>query len=109
MFYAAARVGVPVVPVALHGTGAVMGKGATDMASTGDPGRAPQRVYICIGAPLIPQRDGPEPERASELCGRTRAAVIAMHRMLVEAERQGSCATVARYCPKSCGSTARAQ
>ncbi len=96
LFYAAARVGVPVVPVAVHGTGAVMGKGAVDMASAHVPGRATQRVYVRVGAPLAPQNNGPEPRRASELRDRTRAAVIKMHRMLVEAEHQESCSTVAR-------------
>ncbi len=95
MFYAAVRAGVPVVPVALHGTGAVMGKGAADMASR-HADRTEQRVYMRIGTPLAAGRDGPEPRRASELCERTRAAVLSMYGMLVEAERQRSCATVAR-------------
>ena len=76
--------------MAVHGTGAVMGKGAADMASSHVSGRATHRVYVRIGPPLAPQDDGPEPGRASELCDRTRAAVIAMHRMLVEAEHQAS-------------------
>jgi 1-acyl-sn-glycerol-3-phosphate acyltransferase len=94
MFYAAVRAGVPVVPVALHGTGAVMGKGAADMASSRHHGGPWQRVYVRIGAPLTPRRDGPEPRRASELRQRTRAAVISMHEMLVERGR--SRATVVR-------------
>ncbi len=96
LFYAATRVGVPVVPVAVHGTGAVMGKGATDMASSRDPAGGGQRVYVRIGTPLAPEAEGPEPRRASALCERTRAVVIAMHRVLVEAEREGSGGAAAR-------------
>jgi 1-acyl-sn-glycerol-3-phosphate acyltransferase len=95
VFYAAVRAGVPVVPVALHGTGAAMSKGATDMASPRHPGSPGQRVYVRIGTPLAPPKDGPEPRRASELCERTRAAVISMHETLVEAELRRSCGTVA--------------
>ena len=86
LFYAAARVGVPVVPVALHGTGAVMGKGAADMTSSRGTHGDTQRVHVRIGVPLRPSLDGPESRRAAELRDRTRAAVIEMHRMLVEAE-----------------------
>jgi 1-acyl-sn-glycerol-3-phosphate acyltransferase len=87
IFYAAVRAGVPVVPVAVHGTGAVMGKGAADMASSPrDPGEPKQRVYVRIGIALAPGNDGPEPRRASELCERTRAAVLSMHSTLEEAE-----------------------
>ena len=95
MFYAAVRAGVPVVPVALHGTGAAMGKGAADMASPRDPGEPGQRVYVRIGTPLAPGNDGPEPRRASELCERTRDAVLSMHGILVETESQRSYTTVA--------------
>ena len=86
MFYAAVRAGVPVVPVAVHGTGAAMGKGAADMSSHRDPGEPGQRVYVRIGAPLVPGNDGLETRRAAELCERTRAAVLSMHGMLVHAD-----------------------
>jgi 1-acyl-sn-glycerol-3-phosphate acyltransferase len=95
MFHAAVRAGVPVVPVALHGTGAVMSKGAADMASPRDRAKTGQLVYVRIGTPLTPRTDAPEPKRASRLCERTRAAVIAMHETLVEADIQRSGATVA--------------
>lgn len=89
LFYAAVRAGVPVVPVALHGTGAVMAKGAAAIGSgRGGQGDA-RRVYVRIGEPLAPRQGGSEPKRASELRDRTRAAVMEMHRALVFAERQG--------------------
>jgi 1-acyl-sn-glycerol-3-phosphate acyltransferase len=89
LFYAAVRTGVPVVPVALHGTGAAMAKGAADLAS-GRAGRRDVRVYVRIGEPLAPRQSGSEAKRASDLCDRTRAAVMEMHRALVLAERPGS-------------------
>jgi 1-acyl-sn-glycerol-3-phosphate acyltransferase len=83
LFYAAVRAGVPVVPVALHGTGAAMAKGAADIGSQrGDT----RRVYLRIGEPLAPRPDGSESERASDLRDRTRAAVIEMQRALVNGE-----------------------
>jgi 1-acyl-sn-glycerol-3-phosphate acyltransferase len=87
IFYAAVRAGVPVVPVAVHGTGAVMGKGAADMASLQGVGGSGPRVYVRIGTPLAPGHGGPETRRASELCERTRATVLSMHSMLMEAAR----------------------
>jgi 1-acyl-sn-glycerol-3-phosphate acyltransferase len=90
LFYAAVRAGVPVVPVALHGTGAAMAKGAADLASARGGPRDARRVYVRIGEPLAPRPDGSEASRASDLCDRTRAAVMEMHRALVLAERSGS-------------------
>jgi 1-acyl-sn-glycerol-3-phosphate acyltransferase len=90
LFYAAVRAGAPVVPVALHGTGVVMAKGAADIASGRGGHRDARRVYVRIGEPLAPRQCGSEPERASDLRDRTRAAVMEMHRALVLAESQGS-------------------
>jgi 1-acyl-sn-glycerol-3-phosphate acyltransferase len=84
LFYAAVRAGVPVVPVALHGTGAAMAKGAPDIGR-----RETRRVYLRIGEPVAPKPDGSEPERASDLRDRTHAAVVDMHRAL-KAEHPGS-------------------
>jgi 1-acyl-sn-glycerol-3-phosphate acyltransferase len=89
LFYAAVRAGVPVVPVALHGTGAAMAKGAADLASAQGGQRDMRRVYVRIGEPLAPSQGGAEPERASDLRDRTRAAILEMHRGLVLVERRG--------------------
>jgi 1-acyl-sn-glycerol-3-phosphate acyltransferase len=89
LFYAAVRAGVPLVPVALHGTGAAMAKGAGDIGPRGGHSDA-RRVYLRIGEPLTARPDGSESERASDLRDRTRAAVVEMHRALVSAaEGQG--------------------
>jgi len=88
LFYAAVRAGVPVVPVALHGTGAAMAKGAADLAS-GRAGRRDVRVYVRIGEPLAPRQGGSEAKRASDLCDRTRAAVMEMHRALAKGDEHG--------------------
>jgi 1-acyl-sn-glycerol-3-phosphate acyltransferase len=77
LFYAAVRAGVPVVPVALHGTGTAMAKGAPDIGR-----REIRRVYLRIGEPVAPSADGSGPERASDLRDRTHAAVVDMHRAL---------------------------
>jgi 1-acyl-sn-glycerol-3-phosphate acyltransferase len=83
LFYAAVRAGVPVVPVALHGTGAAMAKGAGDIGPRGGKGDA-RRVYLRIGEPLAASPEGSESERAADLRDRTRAAVMAMHRALAD-------------------------
>jgi 1-acyl-sn-glycerol-3-phosphate acyltransferase len=90
LFYAAVRAGVPVVPVAVHGTGVVMAKGAADIASERGGQRDARRVYVRIGEPVAPRQGGSEPKRASDLRDRTHAAVIGMHRALVLAERGDS-------------------
>ena len=77
LFYAAVSAGVPVVPVALHGTGTAMAKGAPDIGR-----RETRRVYLRIGTPLAPMPEGSRAERASDLRDRTRAAVVDMHRAL---------------------------
>ena len=90
LFYAAVRAGVPVVPVALHGTGVAMAKGAADIESRRSDWRDPRRVYVRIGEPLAPRQDGSESTRAADLRDRTRSAVLAMHRALVATESAGS-------------------
>ena len=80
LFYAAVQVGVPVVPVALHGTGAAMAKGAPDIGR-----KETRRVYLRIGEPVAPKPAGSGPERASDLRDRTRAAVVDMNRALTAA------------------------
>ena len=84
LFYAAVRAGAPVVPVALHGTGVVMAKGAADLESARGGRRDVRRVYVRIGKPVVPRQGGSEPERASDLRDRTRAAVMEMHRALAD-------------------------
>jgi 1-acyl-sn-glycerol-3-phosphate acyltransferase len=81
LFYAAVRAGVPVVPVALHGTGAAMAKGAPDIGL-----RETRRVYVRIGEPVASRPDGSAAERASDLRDRTHAAVVEMHRALESIE-----------------------
>jgi 1-acyl-sn-glycerol-3-phosphate acyltransferase len=74
-FYAAVRADVPVVPVALEGTFALMGKHA---AETGDEREAERRVVrVRVGDPLRAKPDGDELERVSDLRDRTQAAVAA--------------------------------
>ena len=86
LFYAAVRAGVPVVPVALHGTGVAM----ADIESRRSGGRDARHVYVRIGEPLAPRQDGSESTRAEDLRDRTRSAVMEMHRALVAAESAGS-------------------
>ena len=85
VFLSAVRAGVPVVPVALHGTGAAMAKGASNIVSLRAGEAGGRRVYLRIGEPLQPRSDGSESERASDLRDRTRAAILEMHRALEEA------------------------
>lgn len=70
-FYAALRAGVPVVPVALEGTGKLMHKGALD---SGD-GSTMRLVRVRVGRPLVAKTDGRESHRVTELRERTHAAV----------------------------------
>lgn len=72
-FHAAVRAGKPVVPVALDGTGAVMGKGAVD---TGE-WRGFRRVVVMIGEPIEAPKEGRD--KVAVLRERTRAAVIDLH------------------------------
>jgi 1-acyl-sn-glycerol-3-phosphate acyltransferase len=76
-FYAAARVGVPVVPVAVEGTHRLMKKGAID---TGD-GRI-RTVRVVVGDPIRPLTDGSEEKRVTDLRERTHAAVVELHRSI---------------------------
>ncbi|UQA55820.1 lysophospholipid acyltransferase family protein [Polyangium aurulentum] len=69
-FYAAVRAGVPVVPVALEGTGHLMHKGALD---TGEGQR--RLVRVRVGKPIEPLREGREAARVADLRDRTHAAV----------------------------------
>ncbi len=69
-FYAAVRAGVPVVPVALEGTGHLMHKGALD---TGEGQR--RLVRVRMGKPIEPMREGKEAVRVADLRDRTHAAV----------------------------------
>jgi 1-acyl-sn-glycerol-3-phosphate acyltransferase len=81
LFHAAVRAGVAVVPVALHGTGAAMAKGAPDIGR-----REVRRVHVRVGRPLAPRPDGSRAQQASDLCERTRASVVDMHRDLASTE-----------------------
>jgi 1-acyl-sn-glycerol-3-phosphate acyltransferase len=72
-FYAAVRAGVPVVPVALEGTGNLMHKGALDM------GEGQRRlVRVRVGKPIEPLREGKEAAKVADLRVRTHAAVSNM-------------------------------
>lgn len=88
MFYAAVRAGVPVVPVALHGTGAAMAKGAADIARARGSEREARRVHLRIGAPLAPKSGGSKTERAADLRDRAQTAVVEMHRALASTEQR---------------------
>lgn len=81
LFHAAVRAGVPVVPVALHGTGAAMAKGAPDIGQ-----KDTRKVFLRVGKPLMPEPLGSRSERAASLCARTHAAVVDMHASLASAE-----------------------
>jgi len=70
-FYAAARAGVPVVPVALDGTHKLMHKGAFH---TGDG-----LVRVRVGEPIYPKKEGKEGARVNDLRERTHKAVLALH------------------------------
>jgi 1-acyl-sn-glycerol-3-phosphate acyltransferase len=74
-FYAAVRAGAPVVPVALEGTHRLMKKGAID---TGD-GTTVRDVFVRIGAPIHPRKEGREAQRVADLRDRTFAAVRELH------------------------------
>ena len=84
-FYSAVRADVRVVPVAVNGTGAVLAKGAPDMAPDVGRPQGPRRVRVHIGKPLAPKQDESESKCAADLRDRTRAAVVEMHRALAEA------------------------
>jgi 1-acyl-sn-glycerol-3-phosphate acyltransferase len=75
-FYAAARAGVPVVPVAIDGAHHLMRKGALD---TGD-GATMREVRVRVGAPIQPLPTGREGVRVNDLRERTFAAVLALHK-----------------------------
>ena len=85
LFHAAVRAGVPVVPVALHGTGAAMAKGAPDIGR-----KEIRRVYVRVGRPLVPKPHGSRPQRAEDLRARAHAAVVDMHGALASSRRQAS-------------------
>lgn len=75
-FYAAVRAGVPVVPVALEGTGRLMSKHAAD---TGHVEGQMRSVLVRIGEPIAPPPAGKEKERVVALRDATEAAVRRMH------------------------------
>jgi 1-acyl-sn-glycerol-3-phosphate acyltransferase len=77
-FYAAVRAGVSVVPVAIEGTHKLMRKGALD---TGDG--VLRTIFVRVGAPIAPPREGREAKRVNELRDRTFAAVSALHAELL--------------------------
>lgn len=69
-FYAAVRARVPVLPVALEGTGKLMHKGAID---SGDGSM--RLVRVRVGRPIEPKTEGRESQRVADLRDRTHAAV----------------------------------
>ena len=73
-FYAAVRAGAPVVPVALEGTHRLMKKGAFD---TGDGSM--RDVFVKVGAPIHPKKEGREGARVADLRDRTFAAIRELH------------------------------
>jgi 1-acyl-sn-glycerol-3-phosphate acyltransferase len=76
-FRAAVRARVPVVPVAIEGTFALMGKHAADTGSVAE--RERRLVRVRVGASLVPPAEGGEDERMAVLRERAREAVVAMH------------------------------
>ena len=83
VFHSAVRAGVPVVPVALHGTGAAMAKGASNIVAQRSSGAPSREVFLRLGEPLRARGDGSDWERAAELRDRARAAVVSLHEALV--------------------------
>jgi 1-acyl-sn-glycerol-3-phosphate acyltransferase len=76
-FYAAVRGGVPVVPVVLEGTHALMKKGAFD---TGDG--TERLVKVKVGKPIFPLSSGKESFAVNDLRTRTHAAMSDLLRSL---------------------------
>ena len=76
-FLAAARQGVPVVPIAIEGTHRLMRKGAFDL---GDG--AMRHVALRVGAPILARSEGSEAARVDDLRERTRAAILELHRSI---------------------------
>jgi 1-acyl-sn-glycerol-3-phosphate acyltransferase len=85
VFHSAVRAGVPVVPVALYGTGAAMAKGASNIVEQHVSGAGARRVSLRVGEPVQARSEGSEWERTAELRDRARAAVLASYRALTEA------------------------
>jgi 1-acyl-sn-glycerol-3-phosphate acyltransferase len=73
-FIAAARAGVPVVPVALEGTYRLMKRGQADTGEGND-----RIVRVKIGAPIWPRFDSDEAARVDDLRDRAYDAVVALH------------------------------
>jgi 1-acyl-sn-glycerol-3-phosphate acyltransferase len=82
-FFAAVTAFVPVLPVALEGTGNLMKKGAADTGEVRGK-RQVRRVRVAIGAPLVAKASGSEQERIADLRDRTFAEVT---RLFVELRR----------------------
>jgi len=93
-FYAALRAAAPVVPVAIYGSGNIMGKGALDTGADLDAARAPaarqRRVVVRIGQPIYAAGEGDEESRVVDLRDRTRAAVIALYGDLAAGEPESA-------------------
>jgi 1-acyl-sn-glycerol-3-phosphate acyltransferase len=76
-FYAAARAGVPVLPVALEGTHRLMKKHAID---AGDGSM--RLIRVRVGAPIHAKTEGREGARVNDLRERTHAAIADILRSL---------------------------
>ncbi|MDQ4132869.1 MAG: 1-acyl-sn-glycerol-3-phosphate acyltransferase, partial [Actinomycetota bacterium] len=72
--YLAVRCGRPVVPVYVHGTRAVLGKGDRWPTRRGNPLAAKAGVHILMGTPLMPAHD----EDTRRFSARIQAAVAAL-------------------------------
>lgn len=76
-FLAAVRSARPVVPVALHGTYALMSRDSVDTGSLRDIDGS-RLVFVRIGKPLFPHTELGEADRVADLRDRTRASIAAM-------------------------------
>ncbi len=74
-FHAAVRAGAPVVPVAIDGSGRLMGKGAVDTGESGG-----RKVVVVIGEPIHAPRDGKEKHKVEALRDRAHTAVVELHK-----------------------------
>ena len=107
-FCAAVRAGVPVVPVAVEGTHAMMKKGAFDLGHG-----SKRHVAVRIGAPILANTAGTETARIEDLRDRTHAAIVELHRSLggrvaQDSPRQEAGARDAAAAGDVVGTTARA-
>ena len=76
-FLAAVRAARPVVPVALHGTYALMSRDSVDTGSLRNMDGS-RFVWVRVGKPLFPDTELGEADRVADLRDRTRASIATM-------------------------------